>query len=393
MFGARMHYAVPSILAEDQKLLTLYNDFNAYSLPAWARSMAEKIPNDSLQRLLQRRPNLVPKGKIKSNLSISAQLHWRRKSSASFASVVEAEIAATQAFANVALRHGMAEADASFTFDRAGLEIMQAMKANGKIALMEQTVAPAAKLITVLRRESAALSRDEESGWKALSARERKEWELADLIFCGSNFVRDSIILEGAAPAKCVVVPYGVDAGNYKAGLRKGAINRPLRMLFVGEVGARKGARYLIDAAHQLGDRVEVKMVGGIRADQVDITSLPNNLELVGKVPRSDVASWYDWADIFILPSLFEGSATVTYEAMASGLPVICTHETGSIVVNGVSGLIIPSRSSEAIIEAISSITPDRISAWSKYILNDERRWDRRSYSNDFLRKIQSIGL
>jgi glycosyltransferase involved in cell wall biosynthesis len=65
------------------------------------------------------------------------------------------------------------------------------------------------------------------------------------------------------------------------------------------------------------------------------------------------MSALFQWADVFVLPSIVEGSATVTYEALMSGVPVICTPNTGSIVEDGVNGVIIPTRSANALTEAI----------------------------------------
>ena len=75
---------------------------------------------------------------------------------------------------------------------------------------------------------------------------------------------------------------------------------------------------------------------------------LRKHLDLAGSVPRAAIASQFGWADVFLLPSLCEGSATVTYEAMAYGLPVICTPNTGSVVRNAVDGFIVPIRDAAA---------------------------------------------
>ncbi len=61
----------------------------------------------------------------------------------------------------------------------------------------------------------------------------------------------------------------------------------------------------------------------------------------------------YEWADVFLLPSLCEGSATVVYEALSAGLPVICTFNTGSVVRDNVDGYIVPIRDGEAIAEKL----------------------------------------
>jgi len=68
----------------------------------------------------------------------------------------------------------------------------------------------------------------------------------------------------------------------------------------------------------------------------------------------------YSWADVFLLPSLCEGSATVCYEALAAGLPVITTPNAGSVVRDGVDGFIVPIRDAEAIAEKLDLLAKDR---------------------------------
>ena len=87
---------------------------------------------------------------------------------------------------------------------------------------------------------------------------------------------------------------------------------------------------------------------------------LTSTVELVGPIPRAEILTQYAWADLFLLPSICEGSATVVYEAMAAGLPVICTPNTGSVVRNGCEGFIIPIRNSDAIADVIDRLSTDR---------------------------------
>ena len=71
------------------------------------------------------------------------------------------------------------------------------------------------------------------------------------------------------------------------------------------------------------------------------------------------MAEHFQWADVFLLPSLCEGSATVTYEALGHGLPVICTPNTGSVVRDGMEGFIVPVRDAAAIAERIERLAID----------------------------------
>ena len=72
------------------------------------------------------------------------------------------------------------------------------------------------------------------------------------------------------------------------------------------------------------------------------------------------MSTHYRWADVLVLPSLCEGSATATYEALAWGLPVVCTRNAGSVVRDGVEGFIVPVREGRAIAEKLGQLHSDR---------------------------------
>ena len=120
-------------------------------------------------------------------------------------------------------------------------------------------------------------------------------------------------------------------------------------MLTVGAIGLRKGSPYVLAAAKQLKDKAVFRMVGSIGVTSQAEAQLREHLDLTGPVPRSDIAKHFAWADIFLLPSICEGSATVTYEALGYGLPVICTPSAGSVVRDGLEGFIVPLRDAAAI--------------------------------------------
>ena len=85
----------------------------------------------------------------------------------------------------------------------------------------------------------------------------------------------------------------------------------------------------------------------------------------VAHVPYHEVHRLYADADLFVYPSLHEGSAFATYEALASGLPVIATPNTGSVVRDGVDGFLVPPRDVEALMARIELLyrDPDRRAA------------------------------
>jgi glycosyltransferase involved in cell wall biosynthesis len=74
---------------------------------------------------------------------------------------------------------------------------------------------------------------------------------------------------------------------------------------------------------------------------------------------RRDPAPVYRSADVFAFPSLAEGSALVTYEALASGLPVVTTANAGSVVRDGIEGFIIGAGDAGALAQRLDELHRD----------------------------------
>ena len=163
-------------------------------------------------------------------------------------------------------------------------------------------------------------------------AAEAQEHALARRIVVGGRFARDTLVQEGIAPEKISVNPYGVDWATFAPSDQPAETARPFRFLYVGSVLARKGVPVLLDAWRRLAlPDAELWIAGGIGPrERRLIPDLPG-LRMLGQVPRSQVPSLYAQADVFVLPSLFEGFGLVLLEALAAGLPIIATPHTGAV--------------------------------------------------------------
>jgi glycosyltransferase involved in cell wall biosynthesis len=188
--------------------------------------------------------------------------------------------------------------------------------------------------------------------------REEAEWEEANLIVCGSDFVRDGIARSGGPVERCVVVPYGVDASFQVP--QRAEHRGPLRVLTIGTIGLRKGSPYVLAAARALKGCAEFRMVGPIAIREEALLKLREAVHVPGPVPRSEILQHYHWADIFLLPSICEGSATVAYEALSCGLPVVTTPNTGTLVQDGLDGRVVPADDLPALVQAIADFAEDR---------------------------------
>jgi glycosyltransferase involved in cell wall biosynthesis len=149
---------------------------------------------------------------------------------------------------------------------------------------------------------------------------------------------------------------------------RSGELHSPIRLLFVGALIDLKGIEYILYALKELTRKlkleVELIIVGeGPRRDFLERVVNSNSQEdcvhFVGYVTPSDgLFEYFADSDIFILPTLSEGTPRVLSEAMGQGLPVIATSVGGipDIIQDHINGLLIPPADSDAIVSAVLEI-------------------------------------
>jgi glycosyltransferase involved in cell wall biosynthesis len=155
------------------------------------------------------------------------------------------------------------------------------------------------------------------------------------------------------------VIPYAADCLRFqpKAGKRHGST---CTFLFAGGISQRKGIRYLLEAWRRIrrsGWRLQ--LLGPLPADTGPLEPFREILEPLGRVSHFDVPARMAAADVFVFPSLFEGSAVVTYEALASGLPSVVTPDAGSVVRDGQEGFIVPARDVDALAARMKQLGDD----------------------------------
>jgi glycosyltransferase involved in cell wall biosynthesis len=133
-----------------------------------------------------------------------------------------------------------------------------------------------------------------------------------------------------------------------------------LRILFVGRVSHTKGIQHLVAALAELNlPRLTLHVVGWSFDDAAWARQHPGKVIYHAHVASSEIPEVYRRCDIFVAPSLHEGSSLATYEALASGLPVITTPNAGSVVTDGVDGFVVPVGDTSALKERILLLCED----------------------------------
>jgi glycosyltransferase involved in cell wall biosynthesis len=358
-----MHYAVPKILFEAGELDRFFTDICATgTLSTSLAFLPPSLVPAPLRRLAMRRPAAIPRELITSFTAFGWNYARRRSRARTPTEMAEVYLSTGREFCRHILASGFGNASMVYAFNTAALELMVEARRAGLTTVLEQTIAPAETLDALLGQQFQRFP-----DWTApmvdrtvadkFYARERAEWESADLIVCGSEFVRQSIAECGGPIDRCVVVPYGVDQRFSLP--RRERNGGPLRVLTIGEVGLRKGSPYVLEAARCLAGRARFRMVGPCSLPMRIVNALPSSVEIVGPVPRGEIVEHYAWADVFLLPSICEGSATVVYEALGAGLPIVCTPNTGSVVRDGMEGFIVPAGDPDAIVHALDTLAGD----------------------------------
>jgi glycosyltransferase involved in cell wall biosynthesis len=122
-------------------------------------------------------------------------------------------------------------------------------------------------------------------------------------------------------------------------------------VLFVGQVTQRKGLSYLLEAFRLARlPASELLIVGQIYGSSRPWAGQPH-VRHRPPMPQSELPSVYAAADVFVMPSIVEGSCLTALEAMASGIPVIVSEHTGTddLITEGQEGYVVPIRDPDAI--------------------------------------------
>jgi starch synthase len=193
--------------------------------------------------------------------------------------------------------------------------------------------------------------------------KELAEYAESDAVVVPSRFVLRSFVERGVDPAKLVVNSFGVNLTTFRQEPARRS-DGEFRVVWAGQIGLRKGIPYLLDAFRRLKHpHKRLLLAGGVMADlrcYLDSANL-DGVEFLGVLSKDELRAAFNTADVFCIASIEEGMAKVTAEAMACGLPVVATENSGAeeIVQDGVEGFIVPARDPAAIADRLQRLADD----------------------------------
>jgi len=395
--GARLHYAVPLALQQEGLLDRVATDWASAprSVEEAIGRLVSAISPAAGARLLGRWRNGLRPGSIVRNPLMAIRHHALRRrfrTDEEFFEYCSGEIA------DWVIRRGFGRANTLFGFVRnIHPRLLCAAHRRGLTTITDQIIAPAATEQSQFEKELACWP-----GWhpggaagrdlRRVDAFERATWSKTDALTCGSNYVKRELIAHGISPDRVSVIPYPVPLAAVRPHTQNNG--KIMTVGFVGAVGLRKGAGYFAAVARRLaGPQIRFVMVGPIHLTPPGERTLRDSgVTLVGQVPRSEVSEWLSRIDIFLFPSTCEGSATAIMEAMAAGLSVICSPESGSVITDGVDGFIRDYDDEVGMAEAIRRLdeAPEIRAAISSAARTTASRLNQAYYAEDLCKLIRN---
>jgi glycosyltransferase involved in cell wall biosynthesis len=182
---------------------------------------------------------------------------------------------------------------------------------------------------------------------------------LSDAVICVSEYEREAAVLHGLRSAKLLVIENGVPpvARGGQNPYGHGVINA----LFVGRLDHQKGFDVLLSSMDQLRDiPILLTVVGGGVHDAPDLPNIPN-VRYAGWLQTEEIAPYYEFADLLVVPSRWEGFGLVVVEAASVGLPTLASRccSLPELVRDGESGLLFSPEDGTELAEVLRTVDRD----------------------------------
>jgi len=159
-------------------------------------------------------------------------------------------------------------------------------------------------------------------------AQELREYELADKVAVPSLFVKRSFLAQGFSEHRLIHNPFGTNLQTFAPGVKQDDV---FRVIYAGSLSVRKGIHYLVEGFKRAAiPNRELCLVGGETTETPRLLrEADERVKCMGHVPQSELSNFYRNSSVFVMASIEEGLACVQAQAMACGLPLICTTNTG----------------------------------------------------------------
>ncbi|HJQ70387.1 MAG TPA: glycosyltransferase family 4 protein [Blastocatellia bacterium] len=229
-----------------------------------------------------------------------------------------------------------------------------------------------------------------EPSWK--QARKDEELRLADTVIVPCAWALDSLRFSDVGGAKpAIKIPYGTPSDEVAS--RTARPDGPFTVLFAGQVGLRKGVPHLIEAWERLRLKdARLLFAGSLSLPKEYLREKAGSFEYLGALPRAELFERMRQADLFAFPSLAEGFGLVIGEAMACGVPVLTTTNTGGpeLITDGREGWCVAAHSTDTLAERLEWAyqNRDRLFEMGNLARLRAEQWTWKDYRRKLVREL-----
>lgn len=221
------------------------------------------------------------------------------------------------------------------------------------------------------------------------------EMAAADFIHANSEFTASTLRAAGVPAEKLITVPLGAPPALPPEALRPGPPAQPV-VIFAGNVSVHKGAHLLLEAWRQLPPgAARLDFYGHSLLPADCLTEVPPSVRFHGPVPYAELQNRLRQASLLVLPSLCEGFGMVVTEAMAQGIPVLCSAHVGAaqLIEPGINGLVVPAGDATALATALRWALdhPVELNGMGHAAAATARAWSWAHFRQTFVQKLDAF--
>jgi glycosyltransferase involved in cell wall biosynthesis len=375
--GAREHYAIPRALHQAGQLAHLITD-------AWVspQSTLNQLPMPFCANLQERFHTDLSQASV--HAFTGSLIHFQLTQRIKKSSVWEIVSARNNWFQQHAVQlldtlnpklSTLSYRPTLFAYSYAALELFRFAKARGWRTILGQ-IDPGPveeKLVLEVHARHPAYGSNWQPAPPYYWSRWQEECSLADQIVVNSGWSSQALQQAGISPHKIKIIPLAYKPPQPAQDFVRTypsvfCVERPLRVLFLGQVILRKGVAALLDAATLLRTHpIEFWLVGSQGISKPQQPELYQQVRWIGAVPRSLTSQYYQQADVFLFPTLSDGFGLTQLEAQAWKLPIIASRFCGAVVKDQENGLILQEVSGETIAQALQLCldNPSKLRKWA----------------------------
>ena len=204
---------------------------------------------------------------------------------------------------------------------------------HGIPTVLERSSAQIQEQSRLLQEEHARLGLTWTATHPQIEAMELREYALCSAVAVPSLFVERSFLARGFPPERLYRNGLGVDLSRFQPTEPPPAPPEQsgLQVIYAGSLSVRKGLPDLLAGFQQARlPGARLILVGGSTAELAELVARqPANVQAIGHRPQAELVEHYGRAHCFVMASIEEGMAMVQMQALACGLPLICTGHTG----------------------------------------------------------------